>query len=102
VGERCWARRLLEWRAGSGPLVMAEISAARYFVRGDRHEVLAWCEVRGPGGRYRVEIGSLCVGPAGALAVVGGVLLHRRSSHSPSRGHWRKKRNAPAADRSCS
>jgi hypothetical protein len=37
----------------------------------------------------------LCVGPAGTLAVMGGVLLHRRSSHSPSRGHWRATHPPP-------
>jgi hypothetical protein len=30
----------------------------RYFVRGDPGEVVAWGEVRDPGGRYRVEVGS--------------------------------------------
>jgi hypothetical protein len=52
-----WARELLAWRAGAGRLLTAEISAARYFVRGDRHEVLAWAELRDVGGRRRIEVG---------------------------------------------
>jgi hypothetical protein len=44
MGDR-WASRLLEWRAGVGRVVTAEISAARYSVRADQHEALAWAEV---------------------------------------------------------
>jgi hypothetical protein len=52
-----FARELLawEWRP---PLLTAEVSAARYVIRGERHEVLAWCEPRDIGGRRRCEIGS--------------------------------------------
>jgi hypothetical protein len=57
VVDRGWAQRLLEWR-WSGSLLSAEISCARYFIRCDWHEALAWGEVRDPGGRYRVEVGS--------------------------------------------
>jgi hypothetical protein len=56
MGDRGWAQRLLAWRAGVGALLTAEISAARYFIRGG-HEVIAWAEVRDLDGRRRVEIG---------------------------------------------
>jgi hypothetical protein len=55
--DRGWAGDLLSWR-WSGAVLTAEVSAARYVIRGERHEVLAHAEVRDPGGRYRVEIGS--------------------------------------------
>jgi len=42
VGDRGWAQRLLAWRAGVGPVLEAEISRVKYFVRGDRHKVVAW------------------------------------------------------------
>jgi hypothetical protein len=54
--ERAWAGALpWEWRP---PLLIAEVSAARYVIRGERHEVLAWCEPRDVSGRRRCEIGS--------------------------------------------
>jgi hypothetical protein len=62
--DRGWAQRLLEWR-WEGLRQTAETSRARYVIRGERHEVLAWCEVRDVGGRRRVEIGSF---PSVALA----------------------------------
>lgn len=49
--------RLLEWRSAGGSLT-AEVSCVEYFVAAARHEVLAWCEVRDLGGKYRIEIGS--------------------------------------------
>ena len=56
VGER-WASALLSW-GWRGALLVSEISVARYFVRCDRCETTAWAELRDPGGRRRVEIGS--------------------------------------------
>ena len=52
-----WAQDLLCWR-WAGLQVEAEISRCRYFVRGERHEVLAWAELRDISGVRRVEIGS--------------------------------------------
>jgi hypothetical protein len=64
VGDRGWARQLLTW-SWAGPVLTATISAARYFIRVERHEVLAWAELRDLAGRYRVEVGSF---PSVALA----------------------------------
>jgi hypothetical protein len=61
---KSWAQRLLVW-GWVGPLLTAEVSRARYFIRADRHEVLAWAELRDLDGRRRVEIGSF---PSVALA----------------------------------
>jgi hypothetical protein len=55
--DRGWARVLLGWH-WSGALLTAEISAARYFIRGERHEILCWAELRDVSGRRRAEIGS--------------------------------------------
>jgi hypothetical protein len=57
MGRDRFAQQLLgwEWR---GLQLQAEISAARYFVRGDRHEIITWCEVRDVGGGRRCDIGS--------------------------------------------
>jgi hypothetical protein len=55
--DRGWAGRLLSWR-WTGSLLMAEISAARYFIRGDPHEAIAWAEARDVDGRRRIEIGT--------------------------------------------
>jgi hypothetical protein len=64
MGDRGWACVLLSW-GWSGSVLTAEISAARYFVRGDRHEVLAWAELRDLGGRRRIEVGTFgAVAPA--------------------------------------
>jgi hypothetical protein len=57
VGDRGWAGVLLSWR-WAGPVLTAEISAVRYFIRCGRHEALAWGELRDVGGRRRVEVGS--------------------------------------------
>jgi hypothetical protein len=64
--ERGWAQNLLTWR-WEGLQLTAEVSRAKYFLRSERHEVLAWCEVRDLDGRRRVEIGSF---PSVALARV--------------------------------
>jgi hypothetical protein len=52
-----WAQQLLTW-TWHGNELRAEISRCRYFVRGERHEVLAWAEVRDVSGGRRVDIGS--------------------------------------------
>jgi hypothetical protein len=57
MGARGWAGVLLSWR-WDGVLLTAEVARVRYFVRGERHEVIAWAEARDLGGRRRVEIGS--------------------------------------------
>jgi hypothetical protein len=57
MGGNGWAGRLLSWSV-AGPLLTAEVSRARYFIRAERHEVLAHAEVRDLGGRYRIDIGS--------------------------------------------
>jgi hypothetical protein len=57
VREHDWAGDLLEWRGAGGSLT-AEVSCGVYFVAAGRHEVLAWCEVRDWGGKYRVEVGT--------------------------------------------
>ena len=57
MGDSGWAGRLLSW-GWRGVLLEAEISRVKYYIRGERREVLAHAEVREPGGRYRVEIGS--------------------------------------------
>jgi hypothetical protein len=62
--ERGWAQNLLTWR-WEGLQLTAEVSRAKYFIRGERHEVLAHAEVRDLGGRRRSEIGSF---PSVALA----------------------------------
>ena len=58
MGERGWAQRLLEWRWVGARVECAEVSRAKYFVRAEPHEITAHAEVRDPGGRYRVELGS--------------------------------------------
>jgi hypothetical protein len=79
MGAGGWAGRLLEWRACGPQLLEAEISVARYFVRGDRHEVIAWAEVRDPCGRYRIDIGSFSsVGAAQAACERDAVARCRR------------------------
>jgi hypothetical protein len=52
-----FARELLawEWRP---PLLTAEVSRARYFLRAEQCEVLAWCELRELGAARRCDIGS--------------------------------------------
>jgi hypothetical protein len=76
--DRGWAGVLLSWR-WAGSLLTAEISAARYFVRSERHEVVAWCEVREPGGRYRIEVGTFgSVGDARAACEADAQLRCRR------------------------
>jgi hypothetical protein len=57
MSDRGWARQLLEW-GWVGPLLTAEVSRAKYFVRADRHETTAWAELRGLDGRRRIEVGS--------------------------------------------
>ena len=57
MGDCGWASALLSW-GWRGALLVSEISTARYFVRCDRCETTAWAELRDPGGRRRVEIGS--------------------------------------------
>ena len=52
-----WAGDLLSWEFRP-PLLIAETSAARYFVKGERHEVLAHAEIRDTCGHRRVEVGS--------------------------------------------
>jgi hypothetical protein len=58
MGECGWAQRLLEWRWVGARVECAEVSRAKYFVRAEPHEITAHAEVRDPGGRYRVELGS--------------------------------------------
>jgi hypothetical protein len=55
--DRGWAGRLLEW-TWRGVQLEAEISRVKYFVRGERHEVVAWAEVREGCGRCRVKVGN--------------------------------------------
>jgi hypothetical protein len=57
VGDRGWAGRLLVW-CWRGVHLEAEIARVRYFIRGCRHEVVAWCEVRDVCGRVRVDVGT--------------------------------------------
>jgi hypothetical protein len=57
MARRGWAGALLSWRR-VGSSLTAEISRARYFVRTEAHEITAHAEVRDPGGRYRVDLGS--------------------------------------------
>ena len=57
MGDCGWASALLSW-GWRGALLVSEISTARYFVRCDRCETTAWAELRDPGGRRRIEIGS--------------------------------------------
>ena len=52
-----WPQNLLTW-TWRGVQLEAAISRARYFVRSERREVLAWAEVRETDGRHRVDIGS--------------------------------------------
>ena len=52
-----WAANLLDW-AWSGAVLTAEASRARYVLRAERHEVIAWGELRDVGGRRRIDIGS--------------------------------------------
>ena len=69
VAERGWAGRLLvDWRWQGARLQVSEISAGRYLIWVDPHEVTAWCEVREPGGRRRCEVGSF---PSVAAAKAG-------------------------------
>jgi hypothetical protein len=56
-GANGWAGTLLQWH-WTGALLTAEVSVARYFIRGERHEIVAWAEIRDVCGRCRVEIGS--------------------------------------------
>ena len=51
------AQQLLEWR-WAGLQLEAQIARCTYFCRARGRELLAWCELRDPGGRWRVEIGS--------------------------------------------
>jgi hypothetical protein len=57
MGDRGWAGALLAWR-WDGLLLRSEVSVARYFIRGDRHEILAWAELRDLAGRRRIEVGT--------------------------------------------
>ena len=59
-----WASDLLTWSV-AGPLLTSEVLRARYFIRIDAHEVIAWGDLRDLGGRRRVDIGSF---PTVALA----------------------------------
>jgi hypothetical protein len=52
-----WAQNLLTW-AWRGVQLEAEISAARYVIRGHGREILAHAELRDLGGRRRADIGS--------------------------------------------
>jgi hypothetical protein len=56
MGDR-WASDLLSWEYRP-PLLVAEVSRARYLLRVDPHEVIAWCELRDVSGGRRIEIGS--------------------------------------------
>jgi hypothetical protein len=58
MGERGWAQRLLSWSWAGARVESAEVSRAKYFVRAEPHEITAHAEVRDPGGRYRVDLGS--------------------------------------------
>ena len=61
------AQRLLAWRGAGAALLTAEVARARYFVRVDAHEVVAWAEVPEADGRHRIDIGSFAsVGKAQA------------------------------------
>ena len=55
--DRGWAASVLSWE-WRGVQLVAEISRCRYFVRGERCEAIAWCELRDVSGGRRVEIGS--------------------------------------------
>lgn len=44
-----------EWR---GVQLEAALARCRYYVRGERHEAVAWAEIRDVGGARRVEVGS--------------------------------------------
>jgi hypothetical protein len=57
MGERGWAGDLLSWRR-AGASLTAEVSRARYFIRAERHEVVAHAEVRDVGGTWRADLGS--------------------------------------------
>jgi hypothetical protein len=78
MGERGWAARLLEW-GWDGALLRAEVSVGRYYIRGERHEVVAWGELRDVGGRHWIEIGSFAsVGAARAACERDAVARCRR------------------------
>jgi hypothetical protein len=59
----------------------AGIARAKYFIRGERHEVIAWTKLRDLDGRRRVEIGSFrSVGEARAACEREAQLRCRRDS----------------------
>jgi hypothetical protein len=91
--DRGWARVLLGWH-WSGALLTAEISAARYFIRGERHEILCWAELRDVSGRRRAEIGSYrSVAEARAAAERDAALRCRREGVAE-----RERKQGPAWD----
>ena len=57
MGRDRFAQQLLAWE-WRGVQLVAEISRCRYFVRGERHEIIAWAEVRDVSGGRRCDIGS--------------------------------------------
>lgn len=57
LGDRGFARELLHWE-WRGVQLEAAIARCRYYVRGERHEAVAWCELRELGGARRVEVGT--------------------------------------------
>jgi hypothetical protein len=85
MGERGWARVLLSWRACGPQLLEAEISLARYFVRGG-HEIVAHAEVRDLDGRHRVEIGSFKSVAAAQAACEQDARLRVRRDRRPAAG----------------
>jgi hypothetical protein len=60
--ERGWAGRLLVWWPVGRGLLAAEVAFGRYYIRGERHEVVAWGEAAGRGWGLPV-----CGGGAGCL-----------------------------------
>ena len=79
-----FAGELLSW-GWSGAVLVAEISAARYVIRGERHEVLAHAELRDVGGRRRIEIGSFAtVSAARAACELHAAALCRREDERPA------------------
>ena len=66
------------WR---GVQLEAGITRAKYFIRGEQHEVIVWAELRDLDGRRRVEIGSFrSVGEARAACEREAQLRCRRDS----------------------
>jgi hypothetical protein len=57
LADRGWAARVLGWEYRP-PLLVAEVARARYLLRVDPHEVIAWCELRDVSGGRRADVGS--------------------------------------------